>query len=238
MFNPATGRNDACIFPPCRCELRVREEIDARLKRESRNARSISAFPYEPPPKLVDATLDNFDPQTSKQQAAVENFHEYLRVAQHRVDAGQGAYLWGVTGTGKSHCMVAVGNALHQMGYHVVYKDVSQLMLHLKGAAKSYGGLLEGELVKMLGEADVLLLDDLGKETGWDTELNKLHTILNYRVDHLKPTWITSEYSLNDLARHLGRYANGFMSRLMQTVEVFEFDGRDQRGKRRSTWKK
>ncbi len=76
--------------------------------------------------------------------------------------------------------------------------------------------------------ADVLVVDDLGRDKPTDWTLEQLHLVLDHRHRHMLPTVVTSNWSPVDLPGRIGRQA---ASRLLgaETVGGVPSDGADRR---------
>jgi DNA replication protein DnaC len=83
------------------------------------------------------------------------------------------------------------------------FESVPELFEEIK---KSYDkiGKSEHEILDHYSELDLLVLDDLGLEKPTDWVLSILYLIINRRYESLKPTVITSNVGLKDIAEKLG----------------------------------
>jgi DNA replication protein DnaC len=77
-----------------------------------------------------------------------------------------------------------------------------------------------------LMEADLMVLDDLGREkvTDWATE--RLYVLVNERYNHRRPTIVTTNYSPGELVE---RGYDALVSRLMEGARVARLEARDHR---------
>lgn len=111
---------------------------------------------------------------------------------------GTGMYIFGATGAGKTNAVFVVLNKLVQdRGYLPSYVDAAFLGDQLAAAARSFDK--ERALIKTYCETPVLLIDDLGQEVITKRFREGLFKILNTRINYLKPTFITSNYSPGEL---------------------------------------
>ena len=65
------------------------------------------------------------------------------------------------------------------------------------------GDISESAVLGIYKSADLLIIDDLGKEQCSDWSMSILYSILNDRYEDMKPTIITTNYSAEDLIRAL-----------------------------------
>jgi hypothetical protein len=84
---------------------------------------------------------------------------EYAFFFQFRIGKREDALFVGPPGSGKSHCAQAIGHAVIQQGYRVLYREAHALLEDLADAA------LDGkrkELMEQLTSVPLLIIDDLG----------------------------------------------------------------------------
>ena len=72
----------------------------------------------------------------------------------------------------------------------------------------------------------LLVLDDLGAEKPSDWVRERLYTIINRRYEHCRPTIVTSNLTIDQLAKQVG---SRVASRLCELCEVVELQGTDRR---------
>ena len=61
----------------------------------------------------------------------------------------------------------------------------------------------EYEVLDVYKSADLLIIDDLGKEQCSDWSMSTLYSILNDRYEDMKPTIVTTNYNTDDLVNAL-----------------------------------
>lgn len=143
---------------------------------EGRRRRRIERFLREsqlPPGK----TLANFDlnrlPLRIRQRLS--------QLAQGDfVDRSENLLLFGLPGTGKTHCAVALGHALVQNGRSVLFIPTFKLVGRLLAAKRDYE--LEREL-RLLDKFEVMILDDIGYVQQSREEMEVLFTFLAERYE-------------------------------------------------------
>jgi DNA replication protein DnaC len=145
-----TGRADREGWPAARllatlAELELAERAQRRIQRHLIEARL-------PPGK----TLDSFDfsavPMLSRAHIAA------LASGDGWIDRGGTILLFGPSGVGKSHLGAALGHALVQNGYRVLFTRTTDLVQRLQQARQALA--LESAIEK-LGKYHLLILDDL-----------------------------------------------------------------------------
>lgn len=119
----------------------------------------------------------------------------------------KGLYLSGSFGSGKSYILSALLNELSLKGYNTVNVYYPALLKTLKS---SFNDSNYDEVLDEIMTSDILLLDDLGAEnnTPWSRD-EVLGLILQYRMDNNLTTFITSNFTINELESVLSETKNG-----------------------------
>lgn len=148
---------------------------------------------------------------------------------QGSVHGGKSLYVSGPNGCGKSTFAANLSKALVNMGRKVLFRNSKLLTEEIK---KTFDGKDTGILDRCFN-ADVLVIDDLGKEQPTEYSLSMLYAIVEARYGEMRPLVVTSNYTRADLGRRLGQVdkstAMAIVSRLCDGVETYEMDGRDWR---------
>ncbi|MFO1428852.1 MAG: IS21-like element helper ATPase IstB [Candidatus Competibacteraceae bacterium] len=98
----------------------------------------------------------------------------------HFVDQAQNILAFGLPGRGKTHVLCAVGHALIERGYRVLFAPAYQLVQRLLAAKQALR--LEQELHKLDGFA-AIILDDIGYVQQSRAEMEVLFTFLAERYE-------------------------------------------------------
>jgi DNA replication protein DnaC len=128
----------------------VSDELACRSKRLLERRHKQAQF------RDANKLLDNFDFQFNPKMNRSLVFD--LATANW-VGKREDALFLGPPGSGKSHCAQAIGHAVIQQGYRVLYREAHRLLEELADAT------LDGkrkELMEMLTTAPLLIIDDLG----------------------------------------------------------------------------
>lgn len=181
-------------------------------------------------------TFPNFRTDTPGRRKSYEIAKEYAdNFAVHRAN-GDGLYIEGTNGTGKTHLAAAIALQLIEQGVPVICKTASDLLMDIK---KSFDRqeISEAQVLDIYKKVDLLIIDDLGKEQCSDWSMSTLYSILNDRYEDMKPTIVTTNYNTDALAAALTPkgYDNtkivAIISRLREVSRVVTMAWEDIRGK-------
>jgi DNA replication protein DnaC len=174
-------------------------------------------------------TLDTFDFTFNKKMnrslvfdLATGNF-----VARH-----EDALFLGPPGTGKSHLSQAIGVAVIQQGYRVLYRETHTLLSDIAEAT------LDGtrkELMELLSTIPLLIIDDLGMRKLPPTAAEDLLEIVMRRYERAS-TLLTSNRPVEDWGKLLGDTAavTAMLDRLLYHGHVLKCGPRSWRTKTQS----
>src|SRR5213593_3039401 len=158
----------------------------------------------------VGKTLDTFDFEFNKKmnRRLVFELATGRFVAQHE----DGLFL-GPPGTGKSHLAQAIGVAVIQHGYRVLYREAHALVDELAGARKQF--------LAQVTTVPLLVLDDLGMKRLPHTAAEDLLEIVMRRYERAS-TLITSNRPVEDWGKLLGDTAavTALLDRLLHHAHV------------------
>lgn len=204
LVNPNTGEpfKTELTCPECRKEAqeawnlehaaeieadRRKAEDDARIERERKEAAARQKALEKAleqaaiPPEYEHATLANYKP-TTKQNA--ESFRQAKLYAENfaRVkQTGVGLFLYGKTGTGKSHIACSILKSLLP-DIDGVYCMTWQIIKAVKEAP------IGSNPLKAFMEASFLVIDEIGVQSGSKFEESVLYPLIDTRCTYKRPT--------------------------------------------------
>ena len=172
----AYNDGDGIVYEKCDCMPRR-----AALKRIRESG--LSAL-------LEDYRLDNYETPEPWQESALTKARQYAETP-----GAHWLYIFGPSGTGKSHLCTAVCGALLDAGQAVRYmlwRDESRDLKALVNDSAAYNRAMHE-----LKGADILYIDDFLKGGTGDADKRLAFELLNSRYNSRRPTLISSELSID-----------------------------------------
>lgn len=110
----------------------------------------------------------------------------------------KGIYIYGDMGIGKTYILKKFAKLLAEKGFKIGFINTSNLLSEVKSTFGT--DVNHHEILDMLQEVEYLFLDDIGAEkiSSWFRD-DFLFPLLNHRMENKKPTFFSSNYSLNQL---------------------------------------
>lgn len=139
--------------------------------------------------------------------------------------------LCGKTGLGKTHLSTAMAGVIIGRGYEVVYESAQNLFDDY--SAERFGKKISGREAdtRRYAECDLLIIDDLGTESGNSFTVSCLYNLMNSRLIAGKPVILSTNLSTEELQN---RYGDRIYSRLVGEFDILPFYGTDIRMQKRS----
>ena len=134
---------------------------------------------------------------------------------------------FGNTGLGKTHLSLAIGRAVLEKGYGVLYGSAQDLLGMIE---REHFGRSEGDTLEDALGCDLLILDDLGTEFSTPFNLSVVNNLVGARLLTHRPTIISTNLDIPALEE---RYTPRVASRIIGSYVMKGFLGPDVRQQKR-----
>ena len=179
------------------------------------------------PPRFQDRTLDTFKAVSADEKAALA-----MAIAYEPDDVlktGRCLIITGKPGTGKTHLSVGIANEWMRSGNTVLFRGVMAAVQLVTETWRRDSDMTQSAAIRLLLEPDLLILDEVGVQSGSDAEKNVIFEIMNARYENRRPTVLLSNLAVGKLAEFLGERV---MDRLREDGgKAIYLDGESKRGK-------
>lgn len=209
-------------FCMCKCKTEEKEREKAeyeRRKREDRIRENRSrAFVEADFAGCTFEKDDRLDPKISDaMKRYADNFETFRK-------DGKGLLLYGGCGTGKTYFAACVANDLLDKGYRVMMTNFSYIINVLQSG---FDG--RQEYLDRLCNVDLLVLDDLGIESGSEYRKEMIYTIIDGRYKAGKPMIITTNLHINSMKNQTDISLKRIYDRIMEKCFPVEVEGKNRR---------
>lgn len=178
-----SGQPDYSRVVPCHCVKSEQDDVQqARLKQYS-NLGSLARF-----------TFDNLIPEgRSSNPRSQERFAQACRAVQAFANEPKGwLVLGGPSGSGKTHLAAAIVNERIRQGHPAFYITVPDLLDRIRSSFNPDSEMPYDEFFDHVRNTPLLVLDDLGVQSGTSWAKEKLDQLLTSRFNSELPTVIVT----------------------------------------------
>lgn len=181
------------------------------------------------PLRFQNKTIREYRVDNAQQAAVVESVKAYARefAGKH---SGRSLALLGNAGTGKTHLACAVGNhVIKNCGGMARFLSVSELNRLVRQAKSFDSEISESEVIAALSKYDLLIIDEVGVQSGTEAESRALFDVFNERYQNMKPTIFISNLGAADFVAAVG---DRIVDRIKEDGgEVLFFNWQSERGR-------
>lgn len=183
------------------------------------------------PKKYVASTLDNYDEENGSQDVIIYARH-WLSNLEDNLNNGTGLYMFGGTGSGKTHVATSIlkrAVATHEVcGYFITTEQYLETSYSALDDDRYDDESPDADTIHYIDNVyDILVLDGLGTERRQSEFAKKsLTSMLSKRYENQLPTIITTDIPLNKLS---SIYGNRLSSIVTDCCLFIPFLGEDYR---------
>jgi DNA replication protein DnaC len=177
--------------------------------------------------KFTNKTFDNYIPDKVNRKS----YDKCLKYAEnYKPLPGDGLFISGPVGTGKTHLAAAIANYIMRKYYSSVkFVSMNTVLANLRSSFREDSSVSETEIIRKLVNVQLLVLDDLGKESTSEWSTSIIYSIINGRYERNKPIIITTNYSPEMLEKKVG---DATVSRIIEMCDGVNLKGYDYRKKK------
>lgn len=135
-----------------------------------------------------------------KNQGRAEAVKEFMPYLSDKYPT-KGLYMYGKMGIGKTFLAKRFAKKLAELGKEIAFVNLSSLSSKLKSAFSTSSDKIS-YIIGLLKHVEFLFIDDIGAEqiTEWFRD-DILFSVLNFRMEHQKITFFTSNYPIEELEK-------------------------------------
>lgn len=168
-----------------------------------------------------------------KTLATIKGLEKEINTAKEAIVNGNGLFITGSCGTGKTHLAVSLMIDFAMKNRHLAPSDLPkflpsvELFLDLRQTFSSEQS--EKSVLDRWSKPDLICIDDVGAEKISDWTRQSFYTLIDRRYRDMKQTIITSNLSLEKIATQID---DRISSRIVEMCVVIELNGDDYRIKK------
>lgn len=223
--------------PLCRQERQEAELAVEQAASEAASKRAAQQMAVERlgasgiPPRFAGKMVRNYqiDPANPQQMSNVAVIKAYAHDFLTGKHNGRSLALLGNSGTGKTHLACALANHVIQncagTARFMTVSELDRLVRYSKGFKAAHN---EQQMIDALAAVDLLILDEVGVQSGTEAESRALFDVFNARYQAMRPTVLIGNLSPDDFVVAVG---NRVADRIREDGgEILLFDWGSYRG--------
>jgi DNA replication protein DnaC len=158
------------------------------------------------PERFQGKTIEGYIAETPAQKAVKDFFSDYIADLDENIRIGRSIILCGNPGTGKTHLACALVAEAQRNGYSALFTSVAKAVRSIR---ETWGapGKTERQAIEAYASVDLLVVDEIGVQSGTANEQNLLFAVLNDRYESMRPTVLISNLDLAGIEKAIGARA-------------------------------
>ncbi len=204
-------------------EIRNRKANVDAMRKEALRASGI-------PERFLDCDVWHWQRGMDKQREVWETVKSYCIRIEDVIQHGRCLVLFGSSGTGKTHLACGIVRHVVEKGGTAKYLTIQDAIGLIRSTYNKGAEQTEDEMLAAICNVDMLVLDEIGRQSDSAHERESMFRILNRRYSDLRPTILVSNLERVGLFKFLGQ---ALCDRLMEAGGRFlSFDWASQRSRR------
>lgn len=210
---------------PCRLKLRLEheknmknienKEVQERIQKLFQDSMMSRRF--------KDRTFENFKAYNDSLSFAYGTAKKYAyNFDNNRKLPRNGIIFMGGVGSGKTHLAASIANYLINNETSVVFSTMSDILDKIREGFNSE----TKNILQTVKSAELLVIDDFGKEGGTDWVKEQIYKVINSRYENNLPIVITTEFTGKAI---LGKYDKAVYSRINESCVPIKIEADDYR---------
>lgn len=179
------------------------------------------------PRRFEDKTLSSYRVENKGQENALKTALNYIDNLDFNLSVGAGLLFYGSPGTGKTHIAIGIALKFLENNLSVMYVRASQIAREIKETWSKNSKKKESEIYEKYAAPELLIIDEIGRQFGTDTEKMILFEIINERYEQMKPIIAITNLDGVNLSEFIGAAA---LDRLKENGRSVRFDWSSMRG--------
>ena len=181
------------------------------------------------PKRFLGKTLKSYQVKFEEQKPIVNSAVNFAKEFQQSSHSGRCLIFIGNAGTGKTHIGCAIGlHVIKNCGGTARFTSVSEINRLVRESKSFNSEYTETEIIDAFGNYDLLIVDEVGIQSGTDAESRALFDVFNTRYQNVKPTIVISNLTKDQLTVALGER---IVDRLKEGGgEILSFNWQSYRG--------
>lgn len=213
-------RSPLVITKLCRCEREAEEKEKAALSAIQdmeivRRLKSASLMDTQ----FSVATFGNCR-QTRYNGKNLEQCRRYAEKFETMLEKNQGLLFWGEVGTGKSFAAACIANHLLNRKIPVIMTSFVKLV-----EAVQFGKEYEGDILRRLNRAKLVIFDDLGAERSTDYAIERVYSFVDSRCRAKLPMILTTNLTLGEMKQEPDIRYKRIFDRVFEVCHPMQFTG-------------
>lgn len=160
-------------------------------------------------PRFEGCTFDGYTATAPDQVQALEVCRAYADDFADALKVGRCLILRGNPGTGKNHLAVAITKQVLAQGHTALHATAYEIVCRIRETwgRRQPGDQTEQDVTRALGEVDLLVIDEVGRQYGTEGEQIHLFHVIDHRYRLMKPTIVISNKEPDEIRAYLGEAA-------------------------------